>query len=87
MIKGRDLIGETRWPKGLYDTPPRAGFIKGIDKFDAQFFQFTDTEVGQYKRVFNVCCEEIDNGVTVNWEIFAPCIFRALRSSYVFALC
>jgi acyl transferase domain-containing protein len=46
LIKRRDLVGETRWPKGLYDTPPRAGLIKGIDKFDAQFFQFTDTEVG-----------------------------------------
>jgi acyl transferase domain-containing protein len=53
LIKGSDLIGETRWPKGLYDTPPRAGLIKGIDKFDAQFFQFTDTEVGQYKLVFH----------------------------------
>lgn len=40
------MIGETRWPVGLYDTPPRAGLINGIDKFDAGFFRFTDSEVG-----------------------------------------
>ena len=29
---------ERRWPKGLYGLPSRAGKIKDLSKFDAQFF-------------------------------------------------
>ncbi|KAI1291794.1 Fatty acid synthase [Halotydeus destructor] len=29
---------ERRWPRGLYGLPPRAGKIKDLSKFDAQFF-------------------------------------------------
>lgn len=45
LIDRRDMIDETRWPIGLYDTPPRAGLIDDIDKFDAGFFKFTESEV------------------------------------------
>ena len=42
---GKDMIGQTRWPKELYGTPPRVGLIKNLDKFDAEYFSFEETEV------------------------------------------
>lgn len=44
-MKGNDMIGQTRWPKELYGTPPRVGLIKNLDKFDADYFNFEETEV------------------------------------------
>lgn len=45
LIKGNDMIRQTRWPKELYGTPPRVGLIKNLDKFDADYFNFEETEV------------------------------------------
>lgn len=44
-MMGKDMIGQTRWPKELYGTPPRVGLIKNLDKFDAEYFSFEETEV------------------------------------------
>lgn len=44
-MKGNDMIGLARWPKELYGTPPRVGLIKNLDKFDADYFNFEETEV------------------------------------------
>lgn len=44
-MKGNDMIGQTRWPKELYGTPPRVGLIKNLDKFDADYFNFEEAEV------------------------------------------
>ncbi|XP_071176050.1 fatty acid synthase-like [Mytilus edulis] len=71
LINGKDMIGETRWPVGLYDTPPRAGLINGIDKFDAGFFRFTDSEAHNMnpllRHLFEVSYECItDSGIPLS---------------------
>lgn len=40
LLNGVDMITEDdrRWPLGLYGLPTRAGKIKDLSKFDAQFF-------------------------------------------------
>lgn len=40
LFENVDMItsDERRWPKGLYGLPDRAGKIKDLSKFDAQFF-------------------------------------------------
>lgn len=40
LFENIDMIteDERRWPKGLYGLPSRAGKIKDLSKFDAQFF-------------------------------------------------
>lgn len=40
LLGGVDMITEDdrRWPLGLYGLPTRAGKIKDLSKFDAQFF-------------------------------------------------
>ncbi|XP_078335992.1 fatty acid synthase-like [Crassostrea virginica] len=45
LMVGKDMIGQARWPKELYGTPPRVGLIKNLDKFDAEYFSFEETEV------------------------------------------
>ncbi|KAL5021633.1 hypothetical protein ScPMuIL_000788 [Solemya velum] len=45
LLAGVDMIGPTRWPEGLYGLPPRVGLIPDINKFDSNFFDFSDLEV------------------------------------------
>ncbi len=35
-------LSDTRW-NGVYGLPKFAGFISGLENFDAEFFGFTDT--------------------------------------------
>ena len=50
LASGSCAIGEPpadRWPTGSFPTAYRAGFIDGIDQFDALFFNWTGTEAEQ----------------------------------------
>lgn len=51
-MDGRDMIDTTRFPERLDGVPPRAGLIPDIDKFDAEYFGFSDTEVGIFFTIF-----------------------------------
>ncbi|KAK3085470.1 hypothetical protein FSP39_003881 [Pinctada imbricata] len=66
----RDMIGRTRWPEGLFDMPPRAGLINNVDKFDADYFGFTESEAQSMnpllRHMFEVCYEcVVDSGLPV----------------------
>lgn len=43
---------ERRWPKGLYGLPSRAGKIKDLSKFDAQFFGVHGKQANLYVWIY-----------------------------------
>ncbi|WAR13080.1 FAS-like protein [Mya arenaria] len=46
LTSGRDLTEPHRWPVGLYNLPPRIGALPNINRFDNEYFNFSDEKVG-----------------------------------------
>ncbi|KAI1283697.1 Fatty acid synthase [Halotydeus destructor] len=59
LFKGVDLITEDkhRWPPGMFGLPPRNGILSSMDKFDAEFFGFTDTQAEIMEPTERMCYE------------------------------
>ena len=49
---------ERRWPKGTYGLPEGSAKLSDIDKFDAHFFDYTDSEADVLDPNLRVLFEE-----------------------------
>ena len=89
LLNHVDMITEDdrRWPIGLYGLPSRAGKIKDLSKFDAQFFGVHGKQANlmdpQARMLLELTYEAIcDAGQFCCFRVFVPCFRQSILSTF-----